>query len=309
MSVLITGSTGLIGSALVTSFISSEDHVVRLVRSGGCSRAAGSAAGSAGDVSSVMWDPSRGEIDAAGLEGVDTVVHLAGESVAGRRWNDAQRARIRDSRVLGTRLLVGTLSRLETRPRVLVSASAVGIYGDRGDQVLGESASHGSGFLADVCREWEAEALSAEAFGVRVVLLRIGMVLSGAGGALGRMLPVFRLGLGGRLGDGASYMPWISLGDLVRAVRFVVSNESIAGAVNVVGPNPVMNREFTSALGRVLGRPALFAVPAWALRMMMGEMADGVLWSQRAVARRLLDSGFRFEYPELEGALRETLGR
>jgi uncharacterized protein (TIGR01777 family) len=253
-----------------------------------------------------VWDPEGGRVDAAGLEGVDAVVHLAGESV-GQRWTEAAKQRIVRSRVKGTRALAGALAGLARKPRVLVCASAVGIYGDRAERVDEESAT-GSGFLADVAREWEAAAQPAAAAGIRVVNLRLGIVLSAEGGALARMLPPFRLGVGGRLGSGEQWMSWVSLEDVVGAIRFAMEREEARGPVNVVSPNPVTNAGFTAALGRALGRPTLLPVPGAALRLLFGQMADeALLGGQRVQPSRLLALGYRFRHPELDGALAAAL--
>ena len=298
MKILVSGSTGLVGSALVP-FLSTGGHeVIRLVRG---RPQPGEAA--------VPWDPQAGTIEAAGLEGLDAVVHLAGENVAGR-WTAAKKARIRSSRVAGTRLLAEALAGLKRPPRTLVCASAIGYYGDRGDEVLREETPSGAGFLAEVCREWEAAARPAAEKGLRVVHLRIGVVLSPAGGALARMLTPFKLGLGGRIGAGSQFMSWIAIDDLTGAVHHALTTESLRGPVNAVAPRPVTNREFTKTLGRVLGRPTLFPMPAFAARLAFGEMADELLLaSARVEPAKLVTSGYRFRAPELEGALRRLLGK
>lgn len=294
MRILISGATGFIGSALVRSLEKDGHEVVAL------SRRAGRA--------TVSWDPAARSIDAAGLEGVDAAVHLAGESLA-ERWTEEKKRGIRESRVRGTKLLAETLAGLQTRPGVLVSASGVGYYGDRDDEVLTEESGAGSDFLAEVCREWEGATRPAADAGIRVVPMRFGLVLAADGGALDRMLPPFRLGLGARLGSGRQWMSWIALDDLVGAIRWAVEQETLRGAANAVSPNPVTNTEFTRTLARVLRRPAPFVAPALALRLAFGEMAKATLLaSQRAVPARLLESGFRFGYPDLEGALRHALG-
>jgi uncharacterized protein len=272
--------------------------VRRLVRSGGSSEG------------SVAWDPDAGTIDAAGLDGVDAVVHLAGEGIASGRWTDERKRRIRESRVKGTRLVAETLAAMPRKPRVLVCASAVGFYGARGDEGLDESSAPGTGFLSDVCREWEAAADPARAAGIRVAHLRFGVVLSPKGGALAKMLPPFRMGVGGRLGSGAQWMSWISLDDAIGAVLHALSNDAIAGPVNAVAPNPVTNASFTKTLGGVLGRPTIFPMPASAARLAFGEMADHLLLTgQKVLPRRLLETGYRFRHPGLEEALRHLLGR
>jgi len=298
LRVAVTGSTGLIGSALVPTLRAEGHRVVRLVRS---RVEAGS-----GDV---LWDPAKEEVDAAGLEGLDAVVHLAGENV-GKPWSAAQKVRIRESREKGTRTLARALARLKQPPKVLVSASATGYYGDRGDEVLDESAGNGTGFLAEVCRVWEAEAQPARDAGIRVVHPRIAVVLSREGGALEKMLLPFRLGVGGKVGSGKQWMSWVELDDVVEAIRFALRREEVEGPVNLTAPNPVTNEEFTRTLGRVLGRPTLLPVPGFALKLALGEMAEEtVLASQRAVPDRLTKAGFRFRYPEIEGALRAVLGK
>jgi hypothetical protein len=260
----------------------------------------------------ISWDPAGGELHPGDLEGMDGVIHLAGENV-GARWTSARKARIRDSRVGGTRLVSETLARLRRPPRVLISASAIGIYGNRGDEVLTESSGVGDptdDFLVSVAQEWEAAAEPARAVGIRVVHPRFGIVLSPSGGALKRMLPVFRLGVGGRLGSGSQWMSWISIDDAVGAILHALSSETLRGPVNTTAPEPLTNRDFAETLGRVLGRPSRFPVPAAALRLALGEMADGtVLTSVRALPTRLLESGYRFEHPHLEGALRHVLGK
>lgn len=297
MNVAVSGASGLIGRALGERLHLRGDVMRRLVR--------GHASGA-----DIRWDPATQEIDAAALEETDVVVHLAGEPLANGRWNAAKKKRIVESRECGTRLIAETLARMTRRPRVLVSASAIGIYGSRGDEVLSESSSRGTGFLADVCQRWEAATEPAEKAGIRVVHLRIGLVLDPTGGALKVMLPVFRLGLGGRLGSGRQWMSWITLADTIRAIEHVMERSDVSGAVNVVGPAPMTNAEFTRTLGRVLGRPAVLPAPAWALRLAIGEMADeAVLASERAVPRKLHESGFVFSDSQLEAAFGTVLGR
>jgi uncharacterized protein (TIGR01777 family) len=255
----------------------------------------------------ISWDPGAGRIDAAALEGVDAVVHLAGESI-GRRWSAAVRSRILESRVRGTRLLADTLASLSRPPELLVSASAVGYYGDRGDEPLDESSPPGDDFLAGVAEAWENAANPAAEAGIRVVHPRFGVVLSPAGGALKRMLPAFRLGAGGRLGSGRQWMSWISIDDAVDALRFVIDTPALAGPIDFTAPEPVTNAEFTRVLGRLLRRPPFLAVPAAALRFLFGEMADRTLLaSQRARPARLLGAGFSFRHPTLEDALAALL--
>ncbi|TAH37375.1 MAG: TIGR01777 family protein [Planctomycetota bacterium] len=295
MKIAISGSGGLIGTALVPLLRADGHEVLRLVR------------GPAG-TGEACWDPQGGAVDTAALEGCDAVVHLAGESIAAGRWNAARKARIRDSRVRGTSVLAAALAGLARRPQALLCASAIGYYGDRAALLLDESAAPGSGFLAEVCREWEAAADAARTAGIRTVHGRLGMVLSAEGGALRKMLAPFRLGLGGAMGGGAQYWSWISLPDAAAALRFLLRSE-LGGPVNLTAPNPVPQREFARALGRALGRPAFVPMPAFAARLALGEMADALMLSSaRVVPRRLLDAGFRFRHPELAPALPELLG-
>lgn len=299
MRVAVSGSTGLVGSEVVASLTAAGHEVVRLVRR---APAPGEKA--------VRWDPGKGEIDAARLEGLDAVVHLAGENIVSGRWNAARKAAIRDSRVNGTRLLCGALAGLAHPPKTLVCASAIGYYGDRGADVLTEESPHGAGFLPDVCREWESATEAAMRKGIRVVALRIGVVLSPKGGALSRMLPPFRAGLGGVIGSGKQYVSWVALDDLVGIVLHALQSGELRGPVNAVAPVPVTNRELTEALGKALSRPTLLPVPAFALRLAMGEMAAALLLaSARVVPRRLEETRYRFRFPELHGALRHLLGR
>jgi len=292
MRILLSGASGLIGSALAKRLDASSE-VVRLVRRDPLSAA-----------SEIRWDPAAGRIEPKQLEGFDAVVHLAGENIGAGRWTAAKKARVRSSRVEGTLLLAKTLAGLNQPPKVLVSASAVGYYGDRGDEKLDESSGPGTGFLAEVCRAWEEAAMTAAEAGIRVVLARFGVVLSPEGGALARLLPLFRFGLGGRLGSGRQYMSWIALEDAVGAIAFALENDSLRGPVNVTSPQPVTNRQFTQTLGRVVRRPTLLHAPAIALRAVLGEMADEMLLaSVRVYPRRLLEAGFSFSKPALEMAL------
>jgi hypothetical protein len=256
----------------------------------------------------VLWDPAAGSLDLSGV-GADAVVHLAGESIAEGRWNAAKKQRIRDSRVQGTRVLCEALASLEEKPKVIVCASAIGYYGHREEYLLSESSSPGEGFLPDVCREWEDAAEPARAAGIRVVSLRIGVVLSKAGGALAKMLLPFKLGLGGKIGDGAQYMSWVSLDDLVSMARFAIDDEGLSGAVNAVAPRAVTNLEFTKALGRSLKRPTIFPLPAFVARIVLGEMADDLLLSSIRVEPAVLkERGFNFAHPEIDKALSAVLG-
>ncbi|HYY93831.1 MAG TPA: TIGR01777 family oxidoreductase [Pyrinomonadaceae bacterium] len=301
MKVIVTGSTGLVGRALVRSLLSDGQEVTRLVRGGAQEfRAPGTKA--------VQWEPEKGVVNAAELEGHDAAVHLAGDPIAEGRWDDEKKRRIRESRVKGTRLLAETLAGLSERPRVLVSASATGFYGDRGDEALHEESASGEDFLSEVCREWEKATLAASQAGIRVVHLRIGFVLSAEGGGLPKMLTPFKLGLGGRVGSGRQYISWLTLDELVSIIRRALEDEHLRGPVNAVTPTPVTNLEFTQTLGHVLGRPTFLPVPAFAARLAFGEMADAILLSStRAVPARLQEAGYQFVHPELEGALKHVL--
>jgi hypothetical protein len=257
----------------------------------------------------ISWDPDAGIIDKDALEGFDAVVHLAGETIAGR-WTTGKKARILESRAKGTRLLCETLARLRSRPLALVSASAIGFYGDRGDQVLDEGSSAGTLFLSEVAKAWEGATEPAGRSGIRVVNLRIGFVLSKAGGGLATLLLPFKMGVGGRVGSGRQFISWIAIDDVVGAISHALLADSLRGPVNAVAPHPVTNREFTATLGRVLGRPTIFPLPAFAARLVMGEMADELLLaSTRVRPSRLLASGYEFRFPDLKGALRHVLGK
>ncbi len=300
LTVAITGSSGLIGTGLRHFLTTGGHRVIRLVRD---SREVGDGA--------VYWNPGAGEIDGEGLVGADAVVHLAGTSIAAGRWTDDRKRSIRNSRVRGTELIARTLADLGSRgPRTLVSASAIGFYGDRGSEVLDESALAGRGFLAEVCRAWEGATRPAERAGVRVVTLRAGVALSPQGGALGQMLLPFKMGVGGRLGSGRQYLSWIDLDDLVAAVHHVLYTDSVRGPVNATAPHPVTNATFADALGRVLGRPTVLPVPALAVKAAFGELGkEALLWGQRVVPKKLLDSGFEFFSEGVEDSLRFQLGR
>lgn len=296
MHVLVTGASGFIGSALVPVLTTRGHAVTRLVRS---TPRPGQA--------EIPWDPAAHSIGTPALEGLDAVVHLAGETIA-QRWTAEKKARIRDSRVQGTRLLCEALAQLVTPPKVLLCASAIGYYGDRGESILREESTPGTGFLAEVCQAWEAAAEPAVQRGVRVVHLRQGVVLSPAGGALAQMLPPFRLGMGGVVGSGKQYISWVALDDVLGAMQHALLTETLAGPVNVVAPQAVTNHEFTKTLGQVLGRPTVIPLPAFAARLAFGEMADALLLaSTHVVPARLQASGYTFQYPTLEGALRHLL--
>lgn len=289
--IAITGATGMVGQALIPFLISQGHTVVPISRRplrGG-----------------VQWDPDGRRLDPAPLEGLDAVIHLAGESLAGGRWTTDRKRVLRESRVGPTTLLAETLAALRDRPRVLLSASAIGIYGDRGSDVLDEHSTVGTDFLARLAVEWEDAAAPASAAGIRVVHPRFGMILSPTGGALAKMLPAFRLGVGGPMGGGAQWVSWVALDDVLAALRHTMLTETLTGPVNVVAPDLVTNRVFAETLGRALHRPALMPIPAFALRLLFGEMADAtILASQRVVSRRLKESGFQFGEPVLRGALR-----
>ena len=297
MRILVTGASGLVGSALVPDLVSKGHEVIRLVR-----------AEPKHGTAEIRWNPEKGVSDATRLEWLDAVVHLAGENISEGRWTEEKKARIRESRVKGTRVLAEALAQLAAPPKVLVSASAIGFYGNRGDEVLNEQSASGDDFLAEVCREWELATRPAASKGTRVVNLRFGVILSKRGGALAKMLTPFKLGVGGRVGGGEQYMSWITLDDVTGAINHALTNEALHGPVNVVAPRPVTNLEFTKTLGGVLSRPTLFPVPAFALRLAFGEMADALLLSSmRVEPLRLKETGFVFQYPELEGALSHIL--
>jgi uncharacterized protein len=297
MRVAIAGASGLIGSALVPALRSRGDHVITLVRT----------SGSAPDAA--FWDPERGVLDAAALAGSEVVIHLGGIPVDAR-WTPDYKRGIRRSRVDSTALLARRLVDLRPLPSVLIVASAVGIYGDRGDEILDERSPPGSGFLADVARAWEAAAGPARDAGIRTVHTRFGVVLARAGGALAKLLPPFELGAGGRIGPGTQWMSWIAREDVVRAVAYAIDHPEISGAINVTGPTPVTNAEFAKTLGHVLHRPAFASIPAFAVRLAYGELADAALLaSQRALPRALEGAGFEFAYPTLDAALRQALRR
>ena len=297
MKILISGSSGLIGSAAATALKSDGHDVVHLVRPG--------KPPNPGDV---QWDPMRATVDVAALEGVEVVIHLSGAGIADGRWTEERKQLLRSSRIDTTRVLVDSLSRLKQKPRVLIVASAIGYYGNRGDEILTESSTTGTDFLALVCRDWEAEASRAAARGIRTVMLRTGVVLSGKGGALPKMLTPFKLGVGGRLGSGQQWMSWIAIEDVVGIIRNAIANEQVSGPVNVVAPNPVRNEEFTRLLAAMLHRPAIFPAPAFMLRLAMGEMADAVLLgSDRVKPERMLAAGYKFRFEILEPALRAAV--
>jgi uncharacterized protein (TIGR01777 family) len=303
MKILVTGSSGLVGTALGSVLARAGHTVCRLVRPQ-------SASGErAAEGFAVAWNPATGELGGAGV-GADAVVNLAGASIADGRWSKQRKELLRASRIDTTRALVNALAKMNARPSVLVSASAIGIYGDRGDEMLTEDSKPGTDFLAGVAQQWEAEALKAEALGIRVVLARFGIILAREGGALPKMLTPFKLGVGGRLGSGKQWMSWVTLDDAVGILRVAVENNSARGAINFVAPRPVQNVEFTKVLAKALHRPALFPAPAFALRLAVGEMADALLLSsQRVVPRALEKLGYRFLQPDLTMALAAILAK
>lgn len=297
MKILVSGSSGLVGSELVSTLKKRGHQVYRLVRKASLSRE-----------DTLLWDPEHVEIRLGDFEGFDAVIHLAGENIAAGRWNAAKKKKIRDSRVLGTHMLSELLSRLENPPKLLIAASAIGYYGSRGDELLDETAPPGTGFLADVCQKWEAAVQPAIDRGIRVVQLRIGVVLSAKGGALKQMLVPFKLGLGGPIGNGNQYMSWIAMDDLIGVILFVLSHQTIQGPLNTASPNPSTNREFTQALAKVLHRPAFLPFPAFAAKLVFGEMADELLLSStRVVPDKLSKAGYVFLFPDLPKALKHLL--
>ena len=296
MKIVVSGSSGLIGTAVKEALQRRDHEVVPLVRR----------RPSPGE-RAIAWDPERGTIDRAGLEGADAVIHLAGETVAGR-WTWAKKQRIRDSRVQGTRVLCEALAALHDPPTTLLAASAVGYYGDRGDEALNEGSAPGEDFLAQVARDWEAATTAASRAGIRVVNMRNGIVLTTRGGALAKMLPAFRLGLGGHVGSGNQYLSWIALDDITAAILRLLDSVALTGPVNLTSPTPVTNREFAKTLGKVLGRPAAVTVPAFALRIAFGTEGAAMLeGGQRVLPARLLASGFHFAFETVEPALRHLL--
>jgi len=295
MKVLVTGASGLVGSALIESLEANGHETAPLPRT----RVANG---------SPYWDPESGVMDLAGVSDIAAVVHLAGENIASGRWNDRKKARILDSRVKGTKLLSEFFAASKSKPQVIVSASAIGFYGDRGEELLDETSALGGGFLADVVKQWEAATVPAVDAGIRVVNARFGMVLSVAGGALKKMLLPFRMGLGGVIGSGKQYMSWVSIEDLTGMIQYAIANDSLRGPVNFVSPHPVTNHEFTKTLGRAVHRPTVFPMPAFMARLAFGEMADELLLaSARVVPGKLLDSGYKFRHPGLRDALEHLL--
>jgi uncharacterized protein (TIGR01777 family) len=289
MKIAVTGSTGLVGSALIPLLTQNGHEVIRMTRPS-------------------QWDPEKGTVDIAALAGIQALVHLAGENIAAGRWTNSQKARIRDSRIKGTKVIAEGVARMQKPPEVMISASAIGYYGDRGNELLREDSGPGTGFLPEVCRQWESATDPATRKGIRVVHLRIGVVLSPKGGALAKLLLPFKMGVGGKVGSGAQYWSWISLDDVCSAIMHSIHATGLHGPVNAVSPSPVTNSEFTRTLGRALHRPAIFPLPAFAARIMLGEMADALLLaSARVEPAKLLGSRFVFRHKELEAALAALL--
>jgi uncharacterized protein (TIGR01777 family) len=295
MKIAISGVTGLVGDALRASLVADGHEVIGLTRRE-----------SLPGITAVRWDVVNGRFDASPLEGVAAVVHLAGEPVA-QRWTPARKEAIRESRLRSTSLLVEGLESLRDKPAVLVSASAVGYYGDGGDEELVETSPPGTGFLPDLCQEWEKTALAAQEIGIRTVCARTGIVLSTKGGALLKMLPPFKMGVGGPLGSGRQWMPWIHIDDMVGMLRFCIEETKATGPVNAASPSPTRNADFSRTLGRVLRRPAFFPAPAFALKLVFGQMSEVLLEGQRVLPARLQELGFRFQFPELEPALTDVI--
>ncbi|WP_206301503.1 TIGR01777 family oxidoreductase [Streptomyces sp. V2] len=293
--VAVAGASGLIGSALVRSLEADGVEVVRLVRR---------ATAGPGEVA---WEPEAGRVDAVGLAGVDAIVNLAGAGVGDRRWTESYKKTIRDGRVNGTRALAEAVAAMDAPPRVFVNGSAIGIYGETGDRAVDESAPAASGFLPELCVEWEAAAGAAQRAGVRTVFARTGLVVARGGGAWGKLFPLFKAGLGGRMGDGRQYWSYIALHDEVAAIRHLLEHDSLEGPFNLTAPEPLTNRQITDAMARVLHRPKVFTVPAPVLKLVLGEMAGDVLGSARVVPGRLLESGFRFAFPGIDDAVRAAL--
>lgn len=303
MRILVSGSTGFLGTSLIDTLEREGHSIARLVRPG-----TSQPTPAGGSAQTVAWDPVAGAFDAGAADGADALVHLAGASIAGGRWSASRKNLLRTSRVEATRHLMGALAKLRQPPPVIVAASAIGYYGNRGDETLTEASAPGGDFLAKLCREWEAETARGAEFGARVVSLRFGIILAAHGGALPRMLTPFRMGVGGRLGTGRQWMSWLTLGEAVRMIQFALASSGLAGPVNAVTPNPVRNSEFTKILAKTLHRPAVFPAPAFALRLALGEMADALLLSsQKVVPAKLLDAGYQFLQPDLADGLMNVL--
>jgi uncharacterized protein (TIGR01777 family) len=295
MKIAIAGASGLVGSALINALVAEGVAITRLVRG----------APKSGEIE---WHPNQDQVSSESLEGFDVIINLAGENIAGGRWTDDQKRKIRDSRVGGTHLLSEAIARMSARPNAFICASATGIYGDRDDETLDEQSESGGGFLAGVCREWEKACEPAIKAGVRVVNLRLGPILARTGGMLAKLLTPFKMGMGGKVGSGKQYISWVALDDVVSAIKLAISDQNIRGPLNIVSPNPVTNEEFTRTLGHVLNRPTALAMPAFAARLAFGEMADEMLLaSQKVMPKKLANAGFVFRYPELEPTLKHLL--
>jgi uncharacterized protein len=295
MKIAIAGASGLVGSALIPSLVQDGAAITRLVRS-------------TPKPGEIEWHPNQDHLNVESLEGFDVIINLAGENIAGGRWTDEQKRKIRDSRVSGTHLLSEAIAKMSVKPSAFLCASATGIYGDRDDEVLDEQSESGGGFLAGVCREWEKACEPAVKAEVRVVNLRLGPVIAREGGMLAKLLTPFKMGMGGKVGSGKQYISWVGLDDVVNAIKVAINDQSIRGPLNIVSPNPVTNEEFTRTLGHVLNRPTALAVPAFAARLAFGEMADEMLLaSQKVLPKKLSAIGFQFQYPELEAAFKKYI--
>lgn len=296
MKIAIAGSSGLVGSALIPILQSDGNQITRLVRS-------------SPKPGEIEWHPNQDEVNPHRLEGFETIINLAGENIAGGRWTDEQKRKIRVSRINGTHLLSESIAKMTSKPGAFICASATGIYGDRDDETLDEQSESGGGFLAGVCREWEQATEPASKAGVRVVNLRMGPILAREGGMLSKLLTPFKMGMGGKVGSGKQYISWVALDDAVNAIKLAIDDKSIQGPINIVSPNPVTNEEFTKTLGHVLNRPTALAMPAFAARLAFGEMADEMLLaSQKVMPKRLSQADFQFQFPTLESAMRKYVG-
>jgi len=303
MKVLVTGATGFVGKELIKKLNANGHEILVLTRNSDSAKFRIPV-----HCEIVTWDPEKYSLSPSVLKGVDAVINLAGEGIADARWTPERKRALIQSRVLSARRLIDAMSYMNSKPKVFLSASAIGFYGDQGDQLLNEESAKGNGFLSEVCQSWENETLKAKHFGIRTVALRIGMVLGHDGGALEKMLPPFQLGVGGKLGSGTQWMSWIHIHDLVEMMAFSIENPSADGIYNAVSPNPVRNREFTKTLGQELKRPTLFPVPKFILKIVLGELSELLLGSQRVISKKISDRGFKFKYPHVQEALKEVCG-